>query len=1332
MSDFKIVKLIDPIQLVNIIGGLVPRGAYNALTDYAVGDSVDYNGSSYVMFNDAVAGTLPTDTTYWQVVVNKGDQGIQGEQGPQGIQGENGVGVVAGGTAGQVLAKIDETDYNTEWVDPSAGTGTVDSVVAGTNINVDSTDPANPIVNLNDSITVKDSCIYNSVFTATNEAEKVSNGTFNTDLTDWTIDLGTASIVDGRARIEDDGSGSKISQTITGLEVGKEYLLTVNSYWVSGDLCRTVQLEGQSTWSWNTTNDHLFTQTFTATATSLLLELSTDGVVSIMEFDNVSIKKTLSNSGGGSVEFVIPKTYAELQAMVAVSQLVLGQKYLLTDYYTMYQQPISLTVKVGTGDFGTANPADYYEEIILTASGDGTFESTAVSSTYLGNILEYSFSDVTTHSDGIECLNRHGYILRRTDTVANISLPFDYKQTLFARYKLDYTGTGVNIGVPTSIVQWEFYSEAVYPSTVYVCIKAMDIGDFVDFTDLDYFRPIYGELATVSGNIFWNNHDVATGVKTFSFVIDTTSHTEYQAIPNTASNVYVESGYNFVVLSSMSKSKIIAEFKDSTLNGLSDNSSIYRIESVIGTDLNWTICYETIGNIYSVGAMSDNLFKGYSNCLMYDNSYFEYNNWIVKYFRENIVGGSFNKNYGKGDAEGNVFGDGFQGNELGAELSDNTFGSNFTNALVPSGLSNTVFADNIDGYGTANKDLVGVYYIDNTGTKNYLDQASATTLDALTDVTITTPVAGNHLEYNGSVWVNKLPEQLYKTVRNETGVSIAIFKAVYVSGFNNFPLVGLADNTDINKHHIIGITKASIAHEANGVVVTTGVLSGVDTNAFSVVGAKLYLGTAGTIVEGYPTSGEVIFIGEVMVKDNNGSVLLYAESGCDYIASASAQDVHVRMGDSSGTNKVIFENYADSEVASLDSLGNLDVANMGTANGFATLDADALLPKAQLTYHNHNSGFEDIPVSTEGTGTYTVGANECWFYDDATRDTMTLHTISASGTFTPTDPVTGDSAVTYCCADRDTDTWVSLSYLPTQSDIRYEPAFKVVKRNTSSNLHHQAIYRMSHGDLEATYDCEMDTNQYKVAPDALRSMNVSGSLAITLTGGNVWIVGKRKYDLLDVTTATRLFKCYQTTVGTWSISSALAPTLNNTQWNDVGVGLDTIPEDEWAEAWVWRGVEDQDHFYYVYGTRTYATSALAQANNVIPDIPILISSHAVFVGRIIFQETQTTGFIYESAFTTIFGASTAITSHNSLTGRTTADAHPASAITNTPSGTIGATTVQGAIDELGTEKADKNSDFYFSADCRLTYQAGIGLVCQFDTGGGNWADNSSVVASLAP
>jgi hypothetical protein len=53
-----------------------------------------------------------------------GPQGIQGEpgqNGTNGTNGQNGVGVPVGGSAGQVLAKIDGTNYNTQWVTKNGG-----------------------------------------------------------------------------------------------------------------------------------------------------------------------------------------------------------------------------------------------------------------------------------------------------------------------------------------------------------------------------------------------------------------------------------------------------------------------------------------------------------------------------------------------------------------------------------------------------------------------------------------------------------------------------------------------------------------------------------------------------------------------------------------------------------------------------------------------------------------------------------------------------------------------------------------------------------------------------------------------------------------------------------------------------------------------------------------------------------------------------------------------------------------------------------------------------------------------------------------------------------
>jgi hypothetical protein len=65
-------------------------------------------------FNSLIGGTISG------TVGTPGPQGPAGPAGSQGAPGAPGAGVPVGGTAGQVLAKVDGVDYNTEWIDQSA------------------------------------------------------------------------------------------------------------------------------------------------------------------------------------------------------------------------------------------------------------------------------------------------------------------------------------------------------------------------------------------------------------------------------------------------------------------------------------------------------------------------------------------------------------------------------------------------------------------------------------------------------------------------------------------------------------------------------------------------------------------------------------------------------------------------------------------------------------------------------------------------------------------------------------------------------------------------------------------------------------------------------------------------------------------------------------------------------------------------------------------------------------------------------------------------------------------------------------------------------------
>ena len=84
---------------------IVWKGAYSSITEYAVNDAVSYLGSSYICFS-AATGVLPTNTSKWALLAQKGADGAVGATGATGATGAKGdtptvsVGSVTTGAAG--------------------------------------------------------------------------------------------------------------------------------------------------------------------------------------------------------------------------------------------------------------------------------------------------------------------------------------------------------------------------------------------------------------------------------------------------------------------------------------------------------------------------------------------------------------------------------------------------------------------------------------------------------------------------------------------------------------------------------------------------------------------------------------------------------------------------------------------------------------------------------------------------------------------------------------------------------------------------------------------------------------------------------------------------------------------------------------------------------------------------------------------------------------------------------------------------------------------------------------------------------------------------------
>ena len=225
-----------------------------------------------------------------------------------------------------------------------------------------------------------------------------------------------------------------------------------------------------------------------------------------------------------------------------------------------------------------------------------------------------------------------------------------------------------------------------------------------------------------------------------------------------------------------------------------------------------------------------------------------------------------------------------------------------------------------------------------------------------------------------------------------------------------------------------------------------------------------------------------------------------------------------------------------------------------------------------------------------------------------------------------------------------------------------------------------------------------------------------------MTAGRVW-VGAVPVDIAEINTGVDNLSIWYHSGGNWV--NSIQPTYNFTQW-DNGTNLVTLTNNRYAVNWIFRGIENQKHLYIVLGRGDYSLVE-AEASSM-PPVPTIISSHATLAARLIVEKNAATATNIKSAFEVQFSLAS-VQKHDDLTGRDVVNSHPASAISNTPAGSISSTNVQAAINELDTEKVAKVS----SSDNAVVRFDGTGGSIQnssaylFDSGNfyiGNNTENS--------
>ena len=151
----------------------------------------------------------------------------------------------------------------------------------------------------------------------------------------------------------------------------------------------------------------------------------------------------------------------------------------------------------------------------------------------------------------------------------------------------------------------------------------------------------------------------------------------------------------------------------------------------------------------------------------------------------------------------------------------------------------------------------------------------------------------------------------------------------------------------------------------------------------------------------------------------------------------------------------------------------------------------------------------------------------------------------------------------------------------------------------------------------------------------------TGTRNISITAGVMYAgVNRILTDAIDTSVADDFEYYYNN--GTWQESSATQ--INNTQYNNFGVGLATLSNNQYGVHWVYKGTNGTS--YVIYGQSSY-TLVAAQAAQPPSSLPDHVSEFGALRAKIIILKNAAVFTEIESVTDTMFAASTP-SNHNEL------------------------------------------------------------------------------------
>lgn len=276
-------------------------------------------------------------------------------------------------------------------------------------------------------------------------------------------------------------------------------------------------------------------------------------------------------------------------------------------------------------------------------------------------------------------------------------------------------------------------------------------------------------------------------------------------------------------------------------------------------------------------------------------------------------------------------------------------------------------------------------------------------------------------------------------------------EVVYVSGATgNKPQVSLADNTHTDKHIFCGLAAETKTSGQTILIRIRGELTTLNTNSFNA-GDTLYLSTAGGLTTTAPSSGAVEIIGYVTVKSVSVGKIVILHHTSHGIYVPSTDDIIIRMGDAIGVKKVYFKDYANNEVAYINSDGGADFNSLTLDTALAATEGGTGLTSLGTnvaTFLGTPSSSNLASALTDETGTGKAVFNvapviQCNVTTSSSTNTLEIAEaglVLVTNTHTETLPAaSGNTGLTYVIRKTDWD-YDLITIASTSGNFLYECA----------------------------------------------------------------------------------------------------------------------------------------------------------------------------------------------------------------------------------------------------------------------------------------------------